>query len=98
MAVSSRDISSTVTCGARASRRDHLAVIATTYKRKTKSTKSAPKKLTAQPPSPVERRWLTATKIFLVILLENFASLTGSRTRAFRLLKSPAVDPPPKAA
>ena len=33
-----------------------------------------------------------------VILVENFASLTGSRTRAFRLLKSPAVDPPPKAA
>ena len=33
-----------------------------------------------------------------VILVENFASLTGSRTRAFRLLKSPAVDPSPKAA
>jgi hypothetical protein len=26
-----------------------------------------------------------------VILVENFASLPGSRTRAFRLLKSPAV-------
>ena len=33
-----------------------------------------------------------------VILVENFASLTGSRTQAFRLLKSPAVGPPPKAA
>jgi hypothetical protein len=34
----------------------------------------------------------------LPVLVENFASLAGSRTRAFRLLKSPAVDPLPKAA